>query len=193
MLFRLLAGETDLVVVVHRRDTLMKVLVVYESIFGNTRDIAQAIAQGLGSLADTEVELTEVGSAPASADGFDLVVVGGPVHAWHMTSPSTRPGARDQAREAGLGPVSTGIGVREWLHAMAPAVASQSAAAFDTAVTSRWFPVGSAAKGEAALLEHSGYRLVAEPEHFRVEGTDGPLIPGELERAREWGAALATA
>lgn len=168
----------------------MKALVVYESIFGNTRAIAEAIGAGLRSAAGATVEVVEVGGAP-SGDGYDLVVVGGPIHAWGMSSRMTRTGAADEARASHVEPVSTGIGVREWLERLAPVTGEHAAAAFDTRMDSRWFPVGSAAKGEARALAGAGYHVVAAPEHFVVEGKQGPLLPGELDRARAWGATLA--
>jgi hypothetical protein len=57
-------------------------------------------------------------------------------------------------------------------------------------MNTRWFPTGSAAKGEAAALERAGYRLATSPEHFLVQDKHGPLVAGELERARAWGASL---
>ncbi len=170
----------------------MNTLVVYESIFGNTRAIAEAIGEGLRSAAGARVEVVEVGSAPPG-DAYDLVVVGGPIHAWGMSSPMTRAGAVDEARRASKEPVSTGIGVREWLAKLAPVSADHHAAAFDTRMDTRWFPVGSAAKGEARALASAGYHLLAPPEHFLVEDKEGPLVAGELERARAWGARLAEA
>lgn len=168
----------------------MKALVVYESIFGNTRDVAQAIAAGL-ELSELEVELREVGQAPQPHDDVDLLVVGGPIHAWSMTRAATRQGAREEAREAHLEPVSAGRGVREWLAELAPTHRPALAAAFDTAVQTTWFPTGSAARGEEKALRHAGYRIVAGPEHFYVKESHGPLVDGELERARSWGTKLA--
>ena len=169
----------------------MRALLVYESIFGNTHDVATSIAAGLRTREDLVVDLVEVGSAPASGEGYDLLVVGGPIHAWGMTRPGTRSNAREQAESAQKETSSRGVGVREWLLALAPTLESHPAAAFDTALNTRWFPVGSAAKGEAKSLANSGYQIIAAPEHFLVEGTHGPMAPGELERAQAWGAMLA--
>lgn len=167
----------------------MRAIVVYESIFGNTRLVAEAIGEGLRR-AGVDAAVAEVNHAPAP-DGADLVVVGGPIHAWGMTRPGTRRGAVDEARRAHVAPVSDGIGVREWLARLPTTPAPRAAAAFDTAVDTRWFPTGSAAKGEARELRRAGYRLVAAPEHFLVEDTQGPLVAGEVERAAAWGARLA--
>lgn len=64
------------------------------------------------------------------------------------------------------------------------------AAAFDTALKTRWFPVGSAARGEAKALSKAGYKVIAGPEHFYVEDSQGPMVEGELLRAQVWGAKL---
>lgn len=170
----------------------MKALVVYESIYGNTQAIAAAIGAGLRTRAGAEVEVVEVGSAP-DAEPYDLVVVGGPIHAWGMSSAMTRDGAAEEARRAHKEPVSTSIGVREWLARLAPVSGEHLGAAFDTRMSSRWFPLGSAAKGESRELARTGYRLLADPEHFLVEGKEGPLKEGEVERALAWGVTLGEA
>jgi flavodoxin len=67
----------------------MRALIVVESWFGNTRAIAGAVAEGLGGF--MTVDVTEIGDAPARvAPDVDLVVVGGPTHAFGMSRPSTR-------------------------------------------------------------------------------------------------------
>jgi Flavodoxin domain len=177
----------------------MKALVVYESIFGNTRAVAEAVAKGLRSTeplksTPVQIDVIEVGHAPADVSDVDLLVVGGPIHAWGMSRELTRKGAREQALRAHHQPVSEGAGVREWLSRLiAITEHPQPAAAFDTAVKTRWFPVGSAAKGEAAMLKGSGHRVIAPPEHFYVKDLHGPMFDGELDRAERWGAALAHA
>ena len=162
----------------------MKALVVYESMFGNTRTVAEAIADGLRVAYD--VTLSEVGAAPAAVpDDVALLVAGGPTHAFGLSRESTRADARKQA---GGTVVSGGIGLREWLDALPRG--SADAATFDTRVSHPRVP-GSAAKKAAKRLRHSGFR-VAEAETFWVSRTPGPLDPGEVERARAWGAGLAT-
>ena len=168
----------------------MRSLVVYESIYGNTRRVAMAIGEALG--AQGEVETVEVSGAPSDLSGFDLIVVGGPIHAWSMSSAMTRSGARDEARRAGVEPVSAGRGLREWLAGLRPSGGRLRAAAFDTAVhVPRLVPQGSAARPAADRLSALGARLVAPPEHFFVLDKDGPLADGELDRARAWARGLA--
>lgn len=162
--------------------------VVYESIFGNTRTVAEAVAEGLADR--YEVALFEVSAAPAAPAGVALLVVGGPIHAFGMTREATRADARRQAGEKHVAPVSTGIGVREWLDALPAPDGPVAAAAFDTAGRIAGFTAGSAARGEAKRLTRHGYDLIAPPEHFYVQAVDGPLVDGERDRAVTWARSL---
>ncbi|WP_298460788.1 flavodoxin family protein [uncultured Cellulomonas sp.] len=162
----------------------MQALVVYESMFGTTRDVARAIGNGLFPVMD--VDLVEVGTATCLVD-TDLLVVGGPTHAFGMSRSSTR---QDAARQAAHATVSVDDGVREWLERVLPAVPGLAAAAFDTRVASPRVP-GSAAKAIHRRLRRLGFEPVVPAESFWVDGTQGPLASGEAERAREWGAHLA--
>jgi hypothetical protein len=163
------------------------VLVVYESMFGNTREIAEAVAGGLAAAGARGVALVAVDDAPAKPpDDVDLLVVGGPTHAFGMTRPPTR---RDAAARPGA--ISTGrLGIREWLQSLGTGVPGVAVATFDTRIRKPRVP-GSAGKGAARRLRSLGFALVAPPETFWVRGTDGPLYEGERDRARDWGAALA--
>jgi len=162
----------------------MHALVVYESMFGNTQAVAEAIADGLESQAT--VELREVGTSPSVGADIDLLVVGGPTHAFGLTRASTRASAKEQAAEP---LVSKGNGVREWLDALPPVDHPVRMAAFDTRVTPARVP-GSAARGIAKRLRAKGFKAAQPPATFWVRGTPGPLAEGELDRARTWGAAL---
>ncbi len=165
----------------------MKALVVYESMFGNTKQIAEAVAEGLRE--KLEVDMSEVGEATTDTTGYDLVVIGGPTHAFGMSRESTRTDATRKTADHSV--ISDRIGVREWLDQLLPTTTGTAAAAFDTSGKIGWFRAGSAAKGEAAGLKDKGFRLVEPPEQFDVEGMEGPLKGGELDRARDWGRTVA--
>jgi len=164
----------------------MRVLVVYESMFGNTQEIAKAIAEGLTPHA--QVALVEVRDAATGdlALDVDLLVVGGPTHAMGLSRPGSRQSAVKQATD---GVVSRRTGLREWLAAV-DVPRKLPVAAFDTRFDKPPFLVGSAARGAAKRLRRSGCTLIAAPESFFVTATSGPLREGELERARRWGAAI---
>jgi hypothetical protein len=167
----------------------MHTVVVYESMFGNTRAIAEAIVQGIGQ--GDLLRVADAGAAPL--DGADLVVVGGPTHVRGMSRPSTRKGApsyvgkpgRDLTLEPGA---DSGPGVREWLSSLG--TVHKRSAAFDTRMKGPAFLTGRASKGIAQALSRHGLTAVVRPESFLVT-KDGHLVPGEFERARAWGAKLA--
>jgi flavodoxin len=166
---------------------MMDALVVFESMFGNTEAIARAVGEGLSTRMHTEV--IEVGAAPIIIDGsIGLLVVGGPTHAFGMSRPGTRQTA---AQQAGSNLVSKGNGLREWLAALRVESAAASGT-FDTRIFKPRVP-GSAARAAAKRLRNLGFREVATAESFYVRGTDGPLIEGELDRARHWGEQLGSA
>jgi hypothetical protein len=163
---------------------MTRVLVVYESMFGNTRDIANAVAEGLADAG--AVDVVEVGAAPAALpEHVDLLVVGALTHVFGLSRPATRKSAADQAVEE---VVSTGIGLREWLEGLKPDQAV-AVCAFDTRVKS--LLPGSAARRALGTLRGLGFPMLLRSESFFVTGTPGPLKDGELDRARQWGAKLA--
>jgi flavodoxin len=168
----------------------MRALVVYESMFGNTKRVADAIADGIAP--HLVVETVEVSGAPVEIpDEIDLLVVGGPTHVHGMTTVRTRANAVERAPTS---LVSKGIGIREWLEQARPAVRNLPAAAFDTRVKAPAWLTGSAASGFAKRLRGAGFRLAAPARSFLV-ASKGPLddllVEGELEQARTWGAELA--
>lgn len=70
----------------------MKALVVYESIFGNTRHIAEAVADGLRQSIDTEL-IRAHDAGEIDFDDVRLMVVGAPTHAWSLSREHTRESA----------------------------------------------------------------------------------------------------
>src|SRR4029450_3737416 len=93
-----------------QRRNQMKTIVVVESAFGNTRSVADAIAEGAGEA--TVLDVREAGAVPRC----DLLGVGGPTHAFGMSRPSTR----DEAtKQGGHGGGADAVGLREWLDGLA--------------------------------------------------------------------------
>jgi flavorubredoxin len=169
----------------------MRAAIVYESMYGNTHLIAQAIADGLQDSA--EVAVVPVSEAePAVADGVDLLVVGGPTHVHGMSRPRTRAAAVEAAKkpesDLTVDPTAEGTGVRELLESLGNL--DMRAAAFDTRIDAPSALTGRASKAIARKLRKHGCSLIAEPESFLVT-KDSHLEPDEAGRARRWGAGLA--
>jgi flavodoxin I len=159
----------------------MKAMVVYDSAYGNTEQIAQAIGQALGSPED--VEIVQAGSAkPEQLAGLTLLIVGSPTQKFSPTGATTS--FLKSIPKNGLNGVKV--------------------AAFDTRFTVSEIEkvrilaffvriFGYAAEPIAGRLEKKGGVLAVPPEGFYVGATEGPLLDGELERAADWaGQIIAT-
>lgn len=155
----------------------MRALVVYESLWGNTEKVARAIAEKLGG----EATVVDSEAAPGSVDGYDLLVVGGPTHAFSMTRASTRA----DAVASYDAPRLPARGIREWLNELQRPATEIPAVAFDTRVDKPRLP-GSAAKAARHELRSLGFDTSVKQRTFRVHGYEGPLLDGELERAGVW-------
>ena len=167
----------------------MKVIVVFESMFGNTKVLAQDVRDGLAD-AGADVALLGVVDAGTELVDCDLVVLAAPTHALSLSRPQTRA----DAVKKGADPACASTGIREWIDALGRTRSATSAhppvAVLDTRVRKarRWS--GSAAKRAARTLRKDGFEVVEQMSFF-VEGVSGPVSPGEHQRARMWGRHLA--
>jgi hypothetical protein len=172
----------------------MKAIVVYESVYGNTRAVAEAVAAGLSDAGvPSEVPVLPVHEAAGRAGEAELLVVGGPTHMHGLATTRSRQMAVAAAHEDGGTVIEPGAtdepGLRAWLRDL-PEAPGARAAAFDTRLDRSPWLTGVAARGIARRLRHHGYE-VRGTESFLVADSEGPLEKGELDRARAWGAKLA--
>ncbi len=169
----------------------MRAVVVYESMYGNTHRVAEAVGEGLRGACETEV-VSVHDALPSLVAEADLVVVGGPTHAHGMSHDSTRTAAAEAIAKPDnvltLDPDAAGDGIREWIAALG--TVHGRAAAFDTRVDMSALLSGRASKGIAKQLAHHGFDLIAEPESFLVT-KETHLEPDEIAHARAWGERLA--
>lgn len=169
----------------------MRAVIIYESMYGNTRLIAEAVARGMGPGNDVIVVPVAVATRELLG-GADLVVAGGPTHIHGMSQARTRKAAVAQARKADGGPDldadAEGPGLRDWLGSLGQV--SAGAAAFDTRLAGPAVFTGRASKGIARLLARHGLTLIAPAKSFLV-ASGNRLRPGEEDRAQEWGRELA--
>src|SRR5215472_6975640 len=170
----------------------MKAVVIFESMYGNTRAIAEAVAEGIAADSDVQVTALPVGAASTEVTrDADLLVVGGPTHAHGMSRAPTRRAAHEAADKPDSGllldPTAGGPGVRDWLAHLEHR--GGLGAAFDTRLDAPAIFTGSAAARIARKLRRSGVTAVTKPESFLVTKKT-QLHAGEVARAREWGARL---
>jgi flavodoxin I len=156
----------------------MKSIVIYDSQYGNTERIARSIRDVLAEQGD--VTLVRVADYnPAMLTGVELLLVSSPTQKF-------RPTDAIKGFLKGI-PAGTLKGLR--------------VAAFDTRLTQENIdatPIlshfvklfGYAAEAIGKELQKKGGVLVLPPEGFFVEGTEGPLVDGELERAATWAKKL---
>jgi len=146
----------------------MKILIVYDSVYGNTEKIAKAVAGALSLSGDVKV-LRAGEASPSELESIDLLIVGSP----------TQGGRSTPAIKEFLGKIP------------ANALNNVSVASFDTRMKimlSRLF--GYAAGRIADSLKGKGGNPAASPEGFIVGGREGPLKEGELERAAVWAKGI---
>ena len=100
----------------------MEALVVYESIYGNTREVAEAIADGVGAIA-----VLPVHEAQGRQGTPDLLIIGGPTHVHGLATRRSRHVAAETAQEDGRSHLEAGattdLGLRTWLHDLSPGAA----------------------------------------------------------------------
>jgi hypothetical protein len=171
----------------------MRAVVIYESMYGKTHQVADAIAAGLRDAFEVTVMPVSEASPAVLADA-DLVIVGGPTHAHGMSRASTRASAAETAAKPASGvtlePGAAGPGLREWFGSLGQY--RVRAAAFDTRMHGPALLTGRASHGVARQLRAHGFTMVGEPESFLVTRQEH-LGEGEAGRARDWGARLAAA
>lgn len=145
----------------------MKVLIVYDSLYGNTEKIAGAIGSGIAG----EVKVVRANEAGTpELESIDLLIIGSPTNGGRPTQP-----------------------VQDFLGKIPESVIRKiKLAAFDTRITGKLIGIfGFAAGRIAESLKMRGGTLVAPGEGFYVKGSKGPLKEGEFERASGWAKDIA--
>lgn len=145
----------------------MNVLIVYESQFGNTQRIAEAIAETLRKTAQVTIMRVSP-DIPVDLSLVDLLILGCPIISW---KPS--------------------MGMQGFMIRLKPsAIKGKPFACFDTRIRGPKWIVGDACEGMTAQLSQLGALAVSAPEKFIVRSRQGPLERGEVERAVEWANSL---
>jgi flavodoxin len=143
----------------------MKNIVIYDSCFGNTEKIAQAIAD---SISAKMVKIQDI--KISDLDDIKLIIVGCPTHGGRPTE-----------------------AIQKFIDNIA--LKNIKFAVFDTRISKKDINIalrllikviGYASPKIAKTLKSKGYEIITQPEGFLVKGKEGPLADGEIERARDW-------
>ena len=142
----------------------MKALLVYDSMYGNTEQVARAIADALKPAAEIEV-LKASEAVQNNWSSIELLIVGSPTQGGRATRP-----------------------VLDFLYSIpGDALNNTDVMAFDTRLGAFWVKIfGFAGNRIAGSLKNKGGRLLGQPQGFIVRATRGPLEDGEAERASTW-------
>ena len=156
----------------------MTARIVYDSVFGNTEKVAQAMGDALASRMDAAV--VKVGEIdPDQVTDAKILIVGSPTRAFSPT-PNTRSFLKQIPGNGLEGVMVAAFDTRVLLDDVNSAILNVFVKLF-----------GYAAKPIAKRLQRRGGNLVLEPEGFIVNGTEGPMKEGELERAAAWARQVA--
>ncbi len=131
----------------------MKAVVVYESIWGNTKDVAKAIAEGIGPEAEA-YSTDEI--RPEVAAEADLIVAGAPIQGFSLPNARMRAGILPDTEPR---PDLSAPTLRAWLEQLPGG--DRPFAAFDTKI--RWSP-GSAARAQLSGASHRQSPATAPPK-----------------------------
>lgn len=148
----------------------MKILVVYDSYFGNTERIALAIKDSIPE--NKHVLVKKISEFNTNdLEGVEVIIVGSPTRAFRPT----------EAIANFLKKID--VSKYKWI-------------AFDTGVNTEQVKskvlnvmvklFGYAAPNMAKIIKKAGGVMLADPETFYVIDNEGPLVAGEIDRFHKW-------
>ena len=148
----------------------MKVIVVYESKYGNTRLVAEKIVEGITETEGIEAVLSELKKVDLNeiAD-YDVILIGSPNHFGGPTR--------------GVGKFIDKLGRLNLKEKQVAVFDTYLAGDFEKAVK----------KMEKRINEKvPELKIIAPGLSIRVQGMRGPIAEGELPKAKEFGTRIAT-
>jgi flavorubredoxin len=145
----------------------MKALLIYDSIFGNTENVAKALSSGMREKG-IEVDCVRANAVEiGTLSNYDMIVIGGPTHKVGLSE--TMKTLTKQLKKAD--------------------VKNKLAFAFDTRYNKRF--AGSAANRIEQRMKQYGMKVVMSHQSAIVVGREGPLEDGTGEKFKQIGAELA--
>ena len=148
---------------------MAKVIITYESKYGNTKLVAEAIAEGVKESSGVEAEFSEIKEVDlGKLVDYDAILVGSPNHMGRATR-----------------------GIKNFIDKLGKLnLEGKLAAVFDTYMGGDFEK--AVKKMEKQLGEKvSGLKIPVPGLSIRVDGMKGPVTEGELPKCREFGAKIA--
>jgi flavodoxin len=143
-------------------------LIVYDSVFGNTAEVAKVIGEAIGA------EVKKVNAvSPEDMTGLKVLFVGSPTRAFQPTpaAMSFLKGLKGQLKGVRAAAFDTRIRIEDTESGFLRFMSGTFGFAFPKLV-----------KG----LKKAGAEIALEAVGFAVMDSEGPLAEGELDRARTW-------
>lgn len=151
-------------------DVAVKAILLYESKYGNTKRVAETIAEELQRVGGMEATLTALKEVDVDdLVNYDVILLGGPTHFG--------------------GPIRS---VRKFIDALGKRnVNGKSVAVFDTYLGED-FEKGVRKMENQIRAKAPGLKLLAPGLSIRVEGMKGPIVEGELVKCKDFVKQLVT-
>jgi flavodoxin len=147
-----------------------KVIVVYESKYGNAKLVAETIAAGMREVEGTETVVSEVKEVDLSKlPDYDAILVGSPTHIGGPTG-----GIKKFIGKLGKLPLE-----------------GKFFAAFATYLLGKSFEQATKKLEKRIRDKVPGAKLAAPGLSIRVDGMKGPISEGELPKCKEFGNKIA--
>jgi flavodoxin len=149
---------------------LSKILVVYESKYGNTKRVAETIVEGMHRIDGIEIALNEVKKVDSNAiPRYDAIVIGGPTHFGGPTR-----------------------GIKKFINKLSSfSLEGKQFAVFDTYIEED-FEKGTKKMEQIVGEKAPAMKMAAPGLSIKVEGMKGPIAEGELSKCEEFGAKIAS-
>ena len=149
---------------------MAKVIIIYESKYGNTRQVAQTIGEGIREGQKNEVNMLELGDVDLNIiDDYAVVLIGSPNH---IGSPTR--------------------GIKKFIEKLGKQdLKEKQVAVFDTCFTGDYEKAVKRME-EEIRKKAPGLQLLQPGLSIIVKGMKGPPVDGEIDKCRNFGIKLGT-
>jgi len=148
-----------------------RVIIVYESKYGNTKLVAETIAEGMREVEGVETVVSEVKEVDLKKiPDYDAILLGSPTHIGEPTR-----------------------GIKKFIDKLGKLpLEGKFFAAFGTYLLGKSFEQATKKLEKRISEKVPGSKLAAPGLSIRVEGMKGPISEGELPKCKEFGNKIAT-